>query len=38
MRKEDKKVVSLISLLKDKEVITDDEAGKLLSLEPFPQS
>ena len=36
-RKEDKKVVSLIELLKNKKIITTDEAENLLVLEPFPQ-
>lgn len=37
MRKEDKKVVSLIELLKNKKIITTNEANGLLELEPFPQ-
>lgn len=37
MRKEDKKVVSLIELLKNKKIITTNEADCLLELEPFPQ-
>jgi len=37
MRKEDRKVVSLIGLLREKRVITEDEAKQLLVLEPFPQ-
>ncbi|MBI5732208.1 MAG: hypothetical protein HY982_02505 [Candidatus Magasanikbacteria bacterium] len=36
-RKEDKKVVSLIGLLKQKQVISENEAKALLTLEPFPQ-
>lgn len=38
MRKEDKKVVELINVLKEKEVLSLEEAEKLLALEPFPQS
>lgn len=37
MRKGDRKVVSLIALLRDKKVISEDEAKGLLTLEPFPQ-
>lgn len=36
-RKEDRKVVGLISLLRDKSVLTQDEAKGLLGMEPFPQ-
>ena len=38
MRREDKKVSELISLLRDKKVIEPAEADHLLSLQPFPQS
>ena len=38
MRKEDKKVVELIHVLKEKAVLSADEAERLLTLEPFPQS
>ena len=37
MRKEDRKVVSLISLLRAKQLISEDEAKSLLGMEPFPQ-
>jgi len=37
MRKEDRKVTDLINLLSQKEVISNEEAGALLALEPFPQ-
>lgn len=37
MRGEDKKVSDLITLLKEKKVITKEEAGILLALQPFPQ-
>ncbi|MFH1405441.1 MAG: hypothetical protein ABIH21_05120 [Patescibacteria group bacterium] len=38
MRKEDKKVVELINVLKEKDVLSIEEAEKLLALEPFPQT
>lgn len=38
MRKEDKKLTNLIDLLKEKKVISKEEAGELLLLEPFPQT
>lgn len=37
MRKEDRKVVSLIELLTTKKILSGEEAKALLSLEPFPQ-
>lgn len=37
LRKGDTKLISLISLLKNKQVITEDEARIVLALEPFPQ-
>tara|TARA_Y100000310_G_scaffold338639_1_gene428842 strand:+ start:797 stop:1069 length:273 start_codon:yes stop_codon:yes gene_type:complete len=37
MRKEDKKVVELINLLKTKSVLSSEEADKILALQPFPQ-
>lgn len=37
VRKGDTKVVSLIELLKNKKIITTNEANGLLELEPFPQ-
>ena len=37
MRKEDKKVVSLIDLLRKKSVIDNTEAAKILGMDPFPQ-
>jgi len=36
-RKEDKKVVSLIGVLKSKNNLSKEEAQKLLEMEPFPQ-
>ena len=36
-RKEDKKVVNLISMLKSKSNLNKEEAQKLLEMEPFPQ-
>ena len=38
MRGEDKKVTSLIKLLREKEVLTEEETGMLLEMQPFPQS
>ena len=38
MRGEDKKLVTLISLLNTKHVLSDAETSSLLSLQPFPQS
>ena len=37
MRKEDKKVTELINILKQKEVLNDEEAQRLLAHQPFPQ-
>lgn len=37
VRKEDHKLVDLISLLRDKSIISQDEAKILLGKEPFPQ-
>ncbi len=37
MRGEDKKLAALIGLLKNKQVIDEQEARALLSLHPFPQ-
>lgn len=37
MRKEDRKVITLIGLLREKQVISEDEAKSLLGMEPFPQ-
>ncbi len=37
MRKEDRKVTSLIELMREKELLTKEEAGSLLELEPFPR-
>lgn len=37
MRGEDRKVVGLITMLKDKAVLTEGEAKQLLTMEPFPQ-
>jgi hypothetical protein len=38
MRKEDRKLTSLISLLMQKDLISKEEASELLALEPFPQT
>lgn len=38
MRKEDKKVSELISVLRDKQVLTDEEADRLMAMNPFPQA
>lgn len=38
MRKEDRKLVGLIGLLRKKSVLTDDETKGLMGMEPFPQS
>ncbi|MEK7073482.1 MAG: hypothetical protein AAB974_03540 [Patescibacteria group bacterium] len=37
MRKEDRKVITLIGLLREKQVISEEEAKSLLGMEPFPQ-
>ena len=37
MRKEDRKVANLVNLLKNKRVISEEEAKTILALEPFPQ-
>lgn len=37
MRKEDKKLVSLIKILRQKSILTDKETRNILSAEPFPQ-
>lgn len=37
MRKEDKKLLGLIDLLRKKAVITDEEVKSLVKMEPFPQ-
>ena len=38
MRKEDKKVMALIDILKERKLITDDDVKKIMAMEPFPQS
>ncbi len=38
IRKEDRKLVELISVLKAKDVLSDEDVAKLLALEPFPQT
>ena len=38
MRKEDKKLIELIHMLTRKDLLSIEEAQRLLSLEPFPQS
>jgi len=37
MRKEDYKVLSLIKILKEKNVLSDSEVRQLLKMEPFPK-
>ena len=37
MRKEDKKVVALVEILKEDKVITPEKAKTVLAMEPFPQ-
>ncbi len=37
MRKEDAKLCSLVDLLKNKKVISEDEAKGILTMQPFPQ-
>ncbi|MDP2816504.1 MAG: hypothetical protein Q8O19_07480, partial [Rectinemataceae bacterium] len=37
MRKEDKKVQSLVELLHSKKVISEEEAKRILSMDLFPQ-
>ena len=37
MRKEDKKVITLVGILKEKKILTLDEAKTVLAMEPFPQ-
>lgn len=37
MRKEDRKLISLIELLIDKQLITIDDAKNIFKMEPFPQ-
>ena len=37
MRKEDKKVVALVEILKEDKVITLEKAKTVLAMEPFPQ-
>ncbi|MFH1405435.1 MAG: hypothetical protein ABIH21_05090 [Patescibacteria group bacterium] len=37
MRKEDKKVTTLINLMRDKQLLNDEEANMILALDPFPQ-
>ena len=37
MRKEDRKVITLIGMLREKQVISEAEAKALLGMEPFPQ-
>lgn len=38
MRKEDKKVVALVEILKEDKVIAPEKAKTVLAMEPFPQS
>ena len=37
MRKEDRKVAALIEVLKAKQLLSNEEAKLILSMEPFPQ-
>lgn len=37
MRKEDKKLINLINLLRKKTIITNKEAQEILIMEPFPK-
>jgi hypothetical protein len=37
VRKEDRKLIELVALLKKKKVLSDDDVRELLALEPFPQ-
>ncbi|HBX15933.1 MAG TPA: hypothetical protein DEF57_01330 [Candidatus Magasanikbacteria bacterium] len=37
MRKEDKKVVALVEILKENKVIASENAKTVLAMEPFPQ-
>jgi len=36
-RKEDAKVRTLVEILRERKVLTDDDAKRILSMEPFPQ-
>lgn len=36
-RKEDTKVRELVAVLRERKVLTDDDAKRILSMEPFPQ-
>ena len=38
MRKEDHKLIALVEILKNRKVISDDDAQQILSLEPFPKT
>lgn len=38
MRKEDRKLITLVEVLKAKKVISDDDAKQILALEPFPKT
>ena len=38
MRNEDQKLASLINLLKQKELISEEEAAPILAMIPFPQN
>ena len=37
MRAEDKKVGAVVQVLKDEKLISNDQAGSILAMEPFPQ-
>lgn len=38
MRKEDRKLIALVDILETRKVISQEDANKVLELEPFPQS
>ncbi len=38
MRKEDRKLVTLIDVLKKKQLLSDEETRRILTMEPFPQT
>lgn len=38
IRKEDRKLIELVTILRKRDAINDDDVKQLLALEPFPQS
>lgn len=38
MRKEDRKLAALVELLKNKKVISENDAKQIIALEPFPKT